>query len=115
MTKVFGNTLQGQRACRLRAGEYNQIAVKMIDDRGNELVVVKGLKGGGVMNVKQKSLFAVLPDELESILRDGNPWWRGEPIFKLPKMRRWAFTPVLQGLQDGLTPAVVLRGPRANR
>lgn len=26
------------------AGEYNQIAVKVIDDRGNELVVVKGLK-----------------------------------------------------------------------
>ena len=64
------------------------------------------------MNLKQKSLFAVLPDKLESILREGNPWWRGESIFQLPKMRRWAFTPVLQGLQDGLTPAVVLRGPR---
>jgi len=26
-----------------KAGKYNQIAVKVIDDRGNELVVVKGL------------------------------------------------------------------------
>ena len=50
----------------------------------DELVVVKGLKEVGVMNVN-KNLFAVLPDELESILRDGNPWWRGEPIFKLPQ------------------------------
>ena len=64
------------------------------------------------MNIKHKSPFAVLPDKLEAILRDSNTWWRGERIFKLPKMRRWAFTPVLQGLQEGLAPAVVLRGPR---
>ena len=40
-TKAIIETLKGQP---FEAGEYNQIAVKVIDDRGNELVVVKSLK-----------------------------------------------------------------------
>jgi len=49
---------------------------------------------------------------LEPILRDNNPWWRGDRQFGLPPMRRWAFAPVLNGLLSGLTPVTVLRGPR---
>lgn len=58
------------------------------------------------------TLFALLSSGLEGNIRDGNPWWRGERLFGLPKMRRWAFRPVLEGLKSGLAPAVVLRGPR---
>jgi len=36
--------LAGTKSMPFEAGEYNQIAVKVIDDRGNELMVVKGLK-----------------------------------------------------------------------
>ena len=36
--------LAGTKSVPFEAGEYNQIAVKVIDDRGNELVVVKSLK-----------------------------------------------------------------------
>ena len=43
---------------------------------------------------------------------DDNPWWRGERLFGLPSLRRWAFDAVLTGVQRGLTPATVLRGPR---
>ena len=49
---------------------------------------------------------------MEEPIRDANPWWRGEKLLNLPKMKRWAFQPVLKGLQTGLTPSVVLRGPR---
>jgi predicted AAA+ superfamily ATPase len=49
---------------------------------------------------------------LEATLRDSNPWWRGERIYNLPPLRRWAFTPVLEGLKRGLAPVTVLRGPR---
>lgn len=64
------------------------------------------------MSYRQKTLFALLKEELEATLYDNNPWWRGEKLFGLPKMRRWAFQPVLLGIQKGLAPAVVLRGPR---
>jgi predicted AAA+ superfamily ATPase len=57
-------------------------------------------------------LSALLSAGLEGNIRDGNPWWRGERLFGLPQMRRWAFRPVLEGLKNGLTPAIVLRGPR---
>ena len=60
----------------------------------------------------QATLFALLNKGLERTLRDANPWWRGEAIFALPALRRWAFSPVLSRLRTGLTPAVVLRGPR---
>lgn len=36
--------LAGTRSVPFEAGEHGQIAVKVIDDRGNELMVVKGLK-----------------------------------------------------------------------
>jgi predicted AAA+ superfamily ATPase len=49
---------------------------------------------------------------LEATLRDNNPWWRGERIYNLPPLRRWAFEPVLSGLKKGLAPVTVLRGPR---
>jgi adenine-specific DNA-methyltransferase len=37
--------LSGKMSTPFEAGEYGQIAVKVIDDRGNELLVVKKLKG----------------------------------------------------------------------
>lgn len=36
--------LAGTKSVLFEAGQYGQIAVKVIDDRGNELMVVKGLK-----------------------------------------------------------------------
>ncbi len=56
-------------------------------------------------------LFGIHP-EVEAIVRDANPWWRGDRDAGLPPLRRWAFDPVLRGLRGGLAPAVVLRGPR---
>lgn len=53
-----------------------------------------------------------IPPLLRQAVLRGNPWWRGEALYALPTLRRWAFSPVLQGLQAGMTPAVVLRGPR---
>lgn len=57
-------------------------------------------------------LFPFLKPGSEATIRDGNTWWRGEKIYNLPKMRRWAFDTVLGNLKQGLTPAVVLKGPR---
>jgi adenine-specific DNA-methyltransferase len=37
--------LSGAMSTPFEAGEHGQIAVKVIDDRGNELLVVKKLKG----------------------------------------------------------------------
>jgi predicted AAA+ superfamily ATPase len=62
--------------------------------------------------MKQLSLFQLLTGGLEAVVRNGNPWWRGEPIAGLPPFRRWAFEPVYQRLTRGLAPAIVLRGPR---
>lgn len=62
--------------------------------------------------MRQDALFKMLSSGLEEKIRDANPWWRNERIFGLPRMKRWAFQPVLKGLQSGLTPSVVLRGPR---
>ncbi len=60
----------------------------------------------------QRDLFVALRGGVEATLRDDNPWWRGEPIADLPPMRRWAFNPVHSGVLKGMTPVVVLRGPR---
>jgi len=57
-------------------------------------------------------LFTLLAQGLDATIRDDNPWWRGEKIFDLPPMRRWAFAPILESVKRGLTPATVLRGPR---
>jgi predicted AAA+ superfamily ATPase len=62
--------------------------------------------------MKQLSLFQLLAAGLETVIRNGNPWWRGEPIAELPPFRRWAFEPVYHRLTRGLAPAIVLRGPR---
>lgn len=64
------------------------------------------------MTTVSHSLFVQLKQGLEATVRDANPWWRGERQFGIPAMRRWAFNPVMRGLKSGLTPAVVLRGPR---
>ncbi len=62
--------------------------------------------------MKTAKLFELLSDGLEATLRDDNPWWRGERLFGLPDMRRWAFVPAISGIKSGLTPVTVLRGPR---
>ncbi|MBI4028736.1 MAG: hypothetical protein HY360_27410, partial [Verrucomicrobia bacterium] len=62
--------------------------------------------------MKSRNLLALLESGLEKILREDNLWWRGEHIFGLPKMRRWAFEPVISGLKQGMAPVTVLRGPR---
>lgn len=62
--------------------------------------------------MKQLSLFQLLTGGLETVVRNGNPWWRGEQIAELPPFRRWAFEPVYNRLTRGLAPAIVLRGPR---
>jgi predicted AAA+ superfamily ATPase len=54
----------------------------------------------------------MLPHPIVATLHDDNPWWRSERLFGLPGLRRWAFDAVLTGVQRGLTPATVLRGPR---
>jgi predicted AAA+ superfamily ATPase len=62
--------------------------------------------------MKDLSFFSLLPSGLEADLRNANPWWRGEQLYGLPPSRRWAFQPVLSGLNEGLAPITVLRGPR---
>ena len=53
-----------------------------------------------------------LPAELDSYLRDANPWWEGKPGRVLPPYRRWAFHTLLRKLQTKLAPVVLLRGAR---
>ena len=58
------------------------------------------------------TLPGLLASGAERILRDSNPWWRGERLFGVPPVRRWAFAPTIKGLRNGLAPVTVLRGPR---
>lgn len=60
----------------------------------------------------EQPLATTLSPAIQAILQDSNPWWRGERVFGLPNLRRWAFQAVLNGVQQGLAPATVLRGPR---
>lgn len=60
----------------------------------------------------QLTLPVLKADGAERILRDSNPWWRGERLFGLPPVKRWAFEPTLKGIKRGLAPVTVLRGPR---
>jgi predicted AAA+ superfamily ATPase len=53
-----------------------------------------------------------LPPEVDSFLRETNPWWEGKPGQTLPEYRRWAFNSALKKLKGGLAPVVILRGPR---
>lgn len=63
-----------------------------------------------------KQLDLTLPGVLaaggERLLRDSNPWWRGERQFGVPSTRRWAFAPTIKRLKTGLAPVTVLRGTR---
>lgn len=62
--------------------------------------------------VKQLQLIDLLSRGLENTLRRGNPWWQGDPLVDLPKLRRWAFEAVRRGIEKGMTKVTVLRGPR---
>ena len=62
--------------------------------------------------MKQVTLSRLLTGGLETIIRNGNPWWRGEAVANSPTFRRWAFEPVHKRVIGGLAPAVVLHGPR---
>jgi adenine-specific DNA-methyltransferase len=46
-TEAVWDHLAGATSAPFEAGEHKQVAVKVIDDRGNELVVVKKLEGEG--------------------------------------------------------------------
>lgn len=70
-----------------------------------------GIRGGKPMNgtgVFHSSLPAELVEDLERL----NPWWAGRPAPRTPPFRRWLFNRLHRLLTAGLTPAVVLRGPR---
>lgn len=62
--------------------------------------------------MKQDSFVSALERGLEQQLRDDNPWWRGERIFGIPTIHRWAFEQVKFGIERGPAPITVLRGPR---
>lgn len=62
--------------------------------------------------MKQLTLPGILATGGERLLRDANPWWRGERQFGVPATHRWAFSPTLKGLLNGLAPVTVLRGTR---
>lgn len=53
-----------------------------------------------------------LPGALTDDLRRLNPWWDGRPAPRTPPFHRWLFGRLQRLLAAGLTPAVVLRGPR---
>lgn len=59
-----------------------------------------------------EALRKALASGIEDVIRDMNPWWRGERLPGAPPMRRWAFGQVLDWLKTGPTSGVVLRGPR---
>jgi predicted AAA+ superfamily ATPase len=58
------------------------------------------------------TLLHPLNSGLERTIREMNPWWRGEPVPGVAPLRRWAFDPVMNGVRNGLTSTVLLRGPR---
>ena len=72
----------------------------------------RAARGSGDRPMSHGLLFPVIPDGLETVVLNANPWWRGERIAEVPPMRRWAFEPIKQSLANGLAPATVLRGPR---
>lgn len=61
---------------------------------------------------RNQSLFGPLPLELIDDLYTLNPHWAGKPGPQTPPFRRWAYDRVYRNLKAGLTPAIVLRGPR---
>lgn len=64
-------------------------------------------------SMSQLNLFSgSLPPDVAETLRQMNPQWSGEPGPTTPRFRRWVFQALMQHLRTGLTPGVVLRGPR---
>ncbi len=59
-----------------------------------------------------KPLRGSLPKKLREELEDLNPWWAEKPASQAPPFRRWIFDKLHRLLISGITPAVVLRGPR---
>jgi hypothetical protein len=53
-----------------------------------------------------------LPRAAVEILEFTNPWWRGESPPETQRYRRWAFHEAWRRLENNLTPAVAVRGPR---
>ena len=64
------------------------------------------------MSLTQPTPWPHVSPELESNIRNSNPWWRGERMYELPPMRRWTFDSVYKNFVDGPTAITVLRGPR---
>jgi len=62
--------------------------------------------------LEQNPLFGELPLELAKNIRSVNPWWTGGEMLRPPAFRRWPFERLYRLFVDGMTPAVVLRGPR---
>lgn len=62
--------------------------------------------------LESNPLFGPLPLELSENIRSLNPWWQNQPASPLPSFRRWPFKRLKHLLFKGMTPAVVLRGPR---
>jgi predicted AAA+ superfamily ATPase len=62
--------------------------------------------------LEKNPVFGPLPLELSQNLRSVNPWWSGEEMLRPPPFRRWPFKRLHRLLEQGMTPAVVLRGPR---
>ena len=57
-------------------------------------------------------LFGLFPIELAENLRSINPWWAGQPLPPLPSYHRWPFDKLKNMIVKGITPAIVVRGPR---
>ncbi|MBM4059982.1 MAG: ATP-binding protein [Planctomycetes bacterium] len=53
-----------------------------------------------------------LPPAVAETLRQMNPHWSGDPGPATPTFRRWPFRALMQQVRNGLTPGIVLRGPR---
>ena len=66
----------------------------------------------GTHPLGRNPIFGELPLELSENLRTVNPWWIGEEMLRQPSFHRWPFKRLYRLLKGGLTPAVVLRGPR---
>src|SRR5262245_170423 len=63
--------------------------------------------------MSQPNLFyGSLPMELAEDLERLNPQWVGKPGPRTPRFHRWLFERLHRLIVSGLTPAVVLRGPR---
>lgn len=53
-----------------------------------------------------------LAPEVDSLLRDSNPWWNDKPGRLIPTYRRWPFDVLRKRIEKPLAPVIVLRGAR---